>query len=276
MEQQPFRLEADYAPAGDQPQAIEKLVEGLNEGLAHQTLLGVTGSGKTFSVAGRDRARAAPDDGARPQQDPRRTALRRVSRVLPAQRGRVLRLLLRLLPAGSLRAVLRHLYREGRLGERAHRADAALGHQGAARAARLDHRRDRLLDLRPGRPAGISRDGAASDARRAARSAQAAAAPGGHAVHAQRARPDPGHLPRARRCHRHLPSRVRARGGAGRALRRAHRFDHAVRSAHRGSLAQGAALHGVPGHPLCDAARAAGAGGRSDPRRPGRAPEGAA
>ena len=51
MEQIPFKLEAEYAPAGDQPQAIEKLVEGLDEGLAHQTLLGVTGSGKTFSVA---------------------------------------------------------------------------------------------------------------------------------------------------------------------------------------------------------------------------------
>ncbi|TLZ03055.1 MAG: excinuclease ABC subunit UvrB [Gammaproteobacteria bacterium] len=51
MEQRPFKLEADFAPAGDQPEAIEKLVEGLNEGLAHQTLLGVTGSGKTFSVA---------------------------------------------------------------------------------------------------------------------------------------------------------------------------------------------------------------------------------
>src|ERR1700733_9662130 len=47
MEQQPFKLEADYQPAGDQPQAIEKLVEGINEGLAHQTLLGVTGSGKS-------------------------------------------------------------------------------------------------------------------------------------------------------------------------------------------------------------------------------------
>src|SRR5690242_8871638 len=47
----PFKLEASYPPAGDQPQAIEKMVEGLNEGLAHQTLLGVTGSGKTFSVA---------------------------------------------------------------------------------------------------------------------------------------------------------------------------------------------------------------------------------
>jgi excinuclease ABC subunit B len=51
MEKIPFKLEADYEPAGDQPQAIEKLVSGLKEGLAHQTLLGVTGSGKTFSVA---------------------------------------------------------------------------------------------------------------------------------------------------------------------------------------------------------------------------------
>src|ERR1700744_5196723 len=51
MEKIPFKLEADYEPAGDQPQAIEKLVSGLNEGLAHQTLLGVTGSGKTMTVA---------------------------------------------------------------------------------------------------------------------------------------------------------------------------------------------------------------------------------
>src|SRR6202035_3132822 len=46
-----FELYSDYLPAGDQPQAIEKLVEGLTSGLAHQTLLGVTGSGKTFTVA---------------------------------------------------------------------------------------------------------------------------------------------------------------------------------------------------------------------------------
>ncbi|EBR9859821.1 excinuclease ABC subunit B, partial [Salmonella enterica subsp. enterica serovar Chester] len=41
----------DFKPAGDQPQAIAKLVEGLEDGLAHQTLLGVTGSGKTFTIA---------------------------------------------------------------------------------------------------------------------------------------------------------------------------------------------------------------------------------
>jgi excinuclease ABC subunit B len=46
-----FRLKADWAPAGDQPAAIEKLVQGLGDGLAHQTLLGVTGSGKTFTIA---------------------------------------------------------------------------------------------------------------------------------------------------------------------------------------------------------------------------------
>jgi excinuclease ABC subunit B len=47
----PFTLKTDYSPAGDQAQAIEALVEGLEAGLSHQTLLGVTGSGKTFTIA---------------------------------------------------------------------------------------------------------------------------------------------------------------------------------------------------------------------------------
>jgi excinuclease ABC subunit B len=46
-----FRLTTDFQPAGDQPEAIERLVEGIEDGLAHQVLLGVTGSGKTFTVA---------------------------------------------------------------------------------------------------------------------------------------------------------------------------------------------------------------------------------
>src|SRR3989344_4051367 len=46
-----FRLKTIYRPAGDQPRAIEALVKGLKSGLSHQTLLGVTGSGKTFTVA---------------------------------------------------------------------------------------------------------------------------------------------------------------------------------------------------------------------------------
>jgi excinuclease ABC subunit B len=47
----PFRIAADFTPQGDQPQAIASLVEGLERGLPHQVLLGVTGSGKTFTVA---------------------------------------------------------------------------------------------------------------------------------------------------------------------------------------------------------------------------------
>lgn len=46
-----FKLHSKYAPTGDQPQAIEKLVRGLDRGYAEQTLLGVTGSGKTFTMA---------------------------------------------------------------------------------------------------------------------------------------------------------------------------------------------------------------------------------
>ncbi len=46
-----FNLQAPYSPAGDQPAAIKAVVESLNKGVTHQTLLGVTGSGKTFTVA---------------------------------------------------------------------------------------------------------------------------------------------------------------------------------------------------------------------------------
>lgn len=46
-----FKLKSKYRPAGDQPQAIEKLLSGINQGFDKQTLLGVTGSGKTFTIA---------------------------------------------------------------------------------------------------------------------------------------------------------------------------------------------------------------------------------
>jgi excinuclease ABC subunit B len=47
----PFELYQPYPPAGDQPEAIDQLVEGVNDGEVFQTLLGVTGSGKTFTMA---------------------------------------------------------------------------------------------------------------------------------------------------------------------------------------------------------------------------------
>ena len=47
----PFRIDTDFTPTGDQPKAIKQLVEGVQDGLTDQVLLGVTGSGKTFTMA---------------------------------------------------------------------------------------------------------------------------------------------------------------------------------------------------------------------------------
>ena len=46
-----FKLVSDYKPSGDQPAAIDSLVQGIKDGMRGQTLLGVTGSGKTFTMA---------------------------------------------------------------------------------------------------------------------------------------------------------------------------------------------------------------------------------
>ena len=51
QEQQIFKLHSEYQPTGDQPQAIAELVKGFQEGNQFETLLGVTGSGKTFTMA---------------------------------------------------------------------------------------------------------------------------------------------------------------------------------------------------------------------------------
>ncbi|WP_436938524.1 excinuclease ABC subunit UvrB [Staphylococcus xylosus] len=51
MEQYPFELHSDFEPQGDQPEAIKKIVNGVNEGKRHQTLLGATGTGKTFTMS---------------------------------------------------------------------------------------------------------------------------------------------------------------------------------------------------------------------------------
>ncbi len=75
-----FRLQAPFEPAGDQPQAIRELVEGLRSGRREQVLMGVTGSGKTFTMANVIQAAAAAGAGALAQQDARRPALLASSR----------------------------------------------------------------------------------------------------------------------------------------------------------------------------------------------------
>ena len=93
-------------------------------------------------------ASAAPDPDPGAEQDAGRPALWRDEELLSRERGGVFRLLLRLLPARGLCAADRHLYREGKLDQRADRPDAPFGNARAVRAARRDHRRLGLLHLR--------------------------------------------------------------------------------------------------------------------------------
>ena len=58
-----FKLDSPFSPTGDQPEAIRQLVEGVNEGSEHQVLLGVTGSGKTFTMEGYEYTRASGGHG---------------------------------------------------------------------------------------------------------------------------------------------------------------------------------------------------------------------
>ncbi|MCO7043018.1 DEAD/DEAH box helicase family protein, partial [Staphylococcus hominis] len=51
VEHHPFKLNSEFEPQGDQPQAIKKIVEGVKAGKRHQTLLGATGTGKTFTMS---------------------------------------------------------------------------------------------------------------------------------------------------------------------------------------------------------------------------------
>src|SRR3546814_11225935 len=82
------------------------------------------------------------------QQDPRRAALWRVQELLSQQRGRIFRQLLRLLPARGLCAAIGYVHREGKLGERGDRPDAAFGDAIVARTRRRHHRRLGFVPLR--------------------------------------------------------------------------------------------------------------------------------
>ena len=70
-----FKLHSEYKPTGDQPQAIEYLSNGIKQGKKFQTLLGVTGSGKTFTMA----------NVIQKVQKPSWTTLFRVQRILPRE-----------------------------------------------------------------------------------------------------------------------------------------------------------------------------------------------
>lgn len=70
-----FKLRTEYVPTGDQPAAIEQLASNIEAGVRDQVLLGVTGSGKTFTVANVIAQGQPARAGACPEQDPGSTAL---------------------------------------------------------------------------------------------------------------------------------------------------------------------------------------------------------
>ncbi len=138
--ERPFVVHSDFSPAGDQPEAIEALADGVWRGERFQTLSGHHRVGQVRHDRLDDRAGPATHTGHRAEQEPCGAAGQRVPRVLPRQPRRVLRLVLRLLPARGLHAVLGHLHREGRDGQRRDRPAPPLGQLGAADPARRDRR----------------------------------------------------------------------------------------------------------------------------------------
>ncbi len=172
----PYQLYKPFEPAGDQPEAIAKLVEGLEDGLAFQTLLGVTGSGKTYTMAnviaqtGRPALVLAPN------------------KTLAAQLYSEFR---EFFPHNAVEYFVsyydyyqpeayvpsRDLYIEKDSShQRAHRADAPLGDEGDPRAPGLRDRRDGLRDLRHRRPVRVPQH---DPAREGGRSAQRSATSSG-------------------------------------------------------------------------------------------------
>ncbi|CAA9336388.1 MAG: Excinuclease ABC subunit B, partial [uncultured Gemmatimonadaceae bacterium] len=223
------------------------------------------------------RHRAAGQAGARAlaQQDARGAALRGAQELLPAERGRVLHLVLRLLPARGVRAEHRHVHREGRVDQRGHRPPPAARHVEPHGALGRDHRLDGLGDLRARRPRvvqvehGDARGGAEDPARRHPALARA------HPVQPQRRRLRARHVPGARRHGGDLPG-VRGAGGARRAVGRRDRAHLQDQRRHRGDDHHPRAVGDLPGQALHHRAAVARARRGVDPAGAGRAARGAA
>ncbi len=196
-----FKLVTRFKPAGDQPQAIRQMVEGLEAGLVAPDPARRDRLGQDLHHRQRHRQGAAPDADPRAEQDPGGAAVRRIPRVLSRQRGGVLRLYYDYYQPEAYVPAARHLHREGRLDQRPHRADAPVGHQGAAGAAAT---RSSWPRCRPiyglGEPESVPADGPDA-AHRATGSTSASCCAGWSSMQYTRNDVDfaARHLPRARR-----------------------------------------------------------------------------
>ena len=106
----PFKVVSPYEPAGDQPQAIEKLATGVKEGLRYQNLLGVTGSGKTFTMA-KVIGPCKPHMVMAPNKTLAAQLASELKEFFLTTIVVLLRVVLRLLPARGVRALVGHVHR---------------------------------------------------------------------------------------------------------------------------------------------------------------------
>ena len=148
-------VQSTFQPAGDQPTAIAALAEGIKRGDRFQTLLGITGSGKSATIAWTIEQVQKPTLILAPNKSLAAQLAKELREFFPQQPGRVLRQLLRLLPARGVHPVERHLHREGLVDQRRDRPAAPLGHRRPAHPAGHDRGGLGLLHLRHGQPRGV-------------------------------------------------------------------------------------------------------------------------
>ena len=145
-----FTLVADFEPQGDQPQAIDSLTEGLDAGRRHQVLLGVTGSGKTFSMAHVIARADRPALVMAPNKTLAAQLYHEFQGFFPHNAVRYFVSYYDYYQPEAYVPQSGHLHRKGFLHQRGNRQDAPLRDQGAPGAARYHRRRQRVVHLRPG------------------------------------------------------------------------------------------------------------------------------
>ena len=229
----PFKLVSDYTPAGDQPEAIRQLIEGVAGGERNQVLLGVTGSGKTFTMANVIASQNRP------------TLVLAPNKTLAAQLWSEMKTFF---PENAVEYFVSYydyyqpeayvprtdtFIEKDFVDQRADRPHAPLGDAGADGARRRHHRGVGLLHLRH-RPAGeLPGDDLPPGQGRKGRPLDPAAAPRRATVQAQRQCLPARHLPGAWRHGRPVPRALRGQGLAHRNVRRRDRVDRGVRPADR-------------------------------------------
>jgi excinuclease UvrABC helicase subunit UvrB len=113
-----FDLTAPYSPKGDQPTAIAQLVEGVNGGERYQTLLGATGTGKTFTMANVIAQTGRPALVLAHNKTLAAQLCNELREFFSRKCCRILHFLLRLLPTRGLRTRQRYIYRQNRVDQR--------------------------------------------------------------------------------------------------------------------------------------------------------------